>query len=160
MQAVGDDTRAPGGQRVVSAEAVEPTSNKITPTKLQVVRRNGSVVGFEDRKIAVAITQAFLAVSGGQGAASAKVREVVEAMTKNVVSALGRRNPTGGTVHIEDIQDQVELALMRQGEHEVARAYVVYREDRNRERARHSRSYGSRKRKEHSAGCNCSSRSG
>ena len=136
MQAVGDDTRAPGGQRIVSAEAVEPTSNKITPTKLQVVRRNGSVVGFEDRKIAVAITKAFLAVSGGQGAASAKVREVVEAMTKNVVSALGRRNPTGGTVHIEDIQDQVELALMRQGEHEVARAYVVYREDRNRERAR------------------------
>ena len=136
MQAVGDDTRAPGGQRVVSAEAVEPTSNKITPTKLQVVRRNGSVVGFEDRKIAVAITKAFLAVSGGQGAASAKVREVVEAMTKNVVAALGRRNPTGGTVHIEDIQDQVELALMRQGEHEVARAYVVYREDRNRERAR------------------------
>ena len=67
MQAVGDDTRAPGGQRVVSAEAVEPTSNKITPTKLQVVRRNGSVVVFEDRKIAVAITKAFLAVSGGQG---------------------------------------------------------------------------------------------
>ncbi len=136
MQAVGDDTRAPGSQRIVSAEAVEPTPNKITPTKLQVVRRNGSVVAFEDRKIAVAITKAFLAVSGGQGAASAKVREIVEAMTKNVVSALGRRNPTGGTVHIEDIQDQVELALMRQGEHEVARAYVVYREDRNRERAR------------------------
>ncbi len=136
MQAVGDDTRAPGSQRIVSTEAAEPPPNKITPTKLQVVRRNGSVVGFEDRKIAVAITKAFLAVSGGQGAASAKVREVVEAMTKNVVSALGRRNPTGGTVHIEDIQDQVELALMRQGEHEVARAYVVYREDRNRERAR------------------------
>ncbi len=136
MQAVGDDTRAPGSQRIVSTEAAEPPPNKITPTKLQVVRRNGSVVGFEDRKIAVAITKAFLAVSGGQGAASAKVREIVEAMTKNVVSALGRRNPTGGTVHIEDIQDQVELALMRQGEHEVARAYVVYREDRNRERAR------------------------
>jgi ribonucleoside-diphosphate reductase alpha chain len=136
MQAVGDDTRTLGGQRILSSEAVEPTSSKITPTKLQVVRRNGSVVVFEDRKIAVAITKAFLAVSGGQGAASAKVREIVEAMTKNVVSALGRRNPTGGTVHIEDIQDQVELALMRQGEHEVARAYVVYREDRNRERAR------------------------
>jgi ribonucleoside-diphosphate reductase alpha chain len=136
MQAVGDDTRTPGSQKIVAAEAVEATSNKITPTKLQVVRRNGSVVAFEDRKIAVAITKAFLAVSGGQGAASAKVREVVEVMTKNVVSALGRRNPTGGTVHIEDIQDQVELALMRQGEHEVARAYVVYREDRNRERAR------------------------
>lgn len=136
MQAVGDDIRAPRGQKIVSADAAESTSNKTTPSKLQVVRRNGSVVGFEDRKIAVAITKAFLAVSGGQGAASAKVREVVEAMTKNVVSALGRRNPTGGTVHIEDIQDQVELALMRQGEHEVARAYVVYREDRNRERAR------------------------
>ena len=102
----------------------------------KVIRRNGAVVGFEPAKIGVALTKAFIAVSGGQGAASARVREVVSSLTDNVVKALVRRHPGGGTVHIEDIQDQVELALMRSGEHEVARAYVLYREERNRERAR------------------------
>jgi ribonucleoside-diphosphate reductase alpha chain len=51
------------------------------------------------------------------------------------VRALLRSRPNGGTFHIEDIQDQVELALMRSGEHNVARAYVLYREKRNQERA-------------------------
>ncbi|HYF59128.1 MAG TPA: ATP cone domain-containing protein, partial [Burkholderiaceae bacterium] len=101
----------------------------------KVIRRNGSVVGFEPGKIAVAMTKAFLAVSGGQGAASARVRELVEQMTAMVVGALVRNKPAGGTFHIEDIQDQVELSLMRSGEHEVARAYVLYREKRSQERA-------------------------
>ncbi|HTE14203.1 MAG TPA: ATP cone domain-containing protein, partial [Burkholderiales bacterium] len=96
----------------------------------KVIRRNGAVVGFEPPKIAVAVTKAFIAVNGGQGAASARVREQVVQLTENVVSALMRRQPSGGTVHIEDIQDQVELALMRGGEHHVARAYVLYREER------------------------------
>ncbi|VCU69498.1 Ribonucleoside-diphosphate reductase 1 subunit alpha [Pigmentiphaga humi] len=101
----------------------------------KVIRRNGAVVGFEPGKISVALTKAFLAVNGGQGAASARVRELVEGLTKQVVHALVRRQPTGGTVHIEDIQDQVELALMRSGEHDVARAYVLYREKRAQQRA-------------------------
>jgi ribonucleoside-diphosphate reductase alpha chain len=101
----------------------------------RVIRRNGSVVGFEPGKIGVALTKAFIAVNGGQGAASARVREVVEKLTQEVVHALVRRQPAGGTFHIEDIQDQVELALMRSGEHEVARAYVLYRERRAAERA-------------------------
>ena len=101
----------------------------------KVIRRNGSVVGFEPGKIAVAMTKAFLAVSGGQGAASARVRELVEHQTQSVVGALMRNKPAGGTFHIEDIQDQVELALMRSGEHEVARSYVLYREKRSQERA-------------------------
>jgi ribonucleoside-diphosphate reductase alpha chain len=74
------------------------------------------------------VTKAFLAVNGGQGAASARVRELVEQLTQNVVRALVRSRPNGGTFHIEDMQDQVELALMRGGEHNVARAYVLYRE--------------------------------
>ncbi len=98
----------------------------------KVVRRNGSVVAFEPAKISIAMTKAFIAVNGGQGAASARVRELVEQMTANVVNALIRRQPLGGTLHIEDIQDQVELALMRSGEHDVARAYVLYREERAR----------------------------
>jgi ribonucleoside-diphosphate reductase alpha chain len=101
----------------------------------RIIRRNGAVVGFEPSKISIAVTKAFLAVNGGQGAASARVRELVEQLTANVVSALVRRQPAGGTFHIEDIQDQVELSLMRSGEHDVARAYVLYRAKRMEERA-------------------------
>ena len=104
-------------------------------SQYKVIRRNGAVVGFEPGKISVAVTKAFLAVNGGQGAASARVRELVVTMTEGVVSALVRRQPVGGTFHIEDIQDQVELSLMRSGEHEVARAYVLYREQRSKARA-------------------------
>ncbi|BDM83247.1 ribonucleoside-diphosphate reductase subunit alpha [Acaryochloris marina] len=100
----------------------------------KVIRRNGSVVGFEADKIAIAMTKAFLAVKGVQSGVSARVRELVATLTTNVVTALKRRQPTGGTFHIEDIQDQVELALMRSGEHDVARAYVLYREKRSQKR--------------------------
>jgi ribonucleoside-diphosphate reductase alpha chain len=101
----------------------------------KVIRRNGAVVGFEPGKISVAVTKAFLAVNGSQGAASARIRELVAGLTDAVVAALMRRQPQGGTLHIEDIQDQVELALMRSGEHDVARAYVLYREERAKLRA-------------------------
>jgi ribonucleoside-diphosphate reductase alpha chain len=101
----------------------------------KVIRRNGAVVGFEPAKIAVAMTKAFLAVNGSQGAASARIRELVAGLTEAAVGALMRRQPQGGTFHIEDIQDQVELALMRSGEHDVARAYVLYREERAKARA-------------------------
>ena len=101
-------------------------------SQYKIIRRNGSVVGFEPAKISIAMTKAFIAVNGGQGAASARVRELVARLTDDVVNALIRRQPSGGTFHIEDIQDQVELALMRSGEHDEARAYVLYREDRAR----------------------------
>src|ERR1044071_8426665 len=101
----------------------------------RIIRRNGALVAFEPSKIAVAMTKAFLAVNGGQGAASARIRELVEELTKSVVSALMRRQPAGGTFHIEDVQDQVELALMRSGEHDVARSYVLYREERSKARS-------------------------
>ncbi len=101
----------------------------------QIIRRNGAVVPFEPSKIAVAMMKAFLAVHGTQGAASASVREVVDSLTQNVVRALMRSRPGGGTFHIEDVQDQVELGLMRGGHHEIARAYVLYRERRTQERA-------------------------
>ncbi|WP_457424128.1 ribonucleoside-diphosphate reductase subunit alpha [Roseateles sp. P5_E7] len=101
----------------------------------QIIRRNGAVVSFEPSKIAVALMKAFLAVHGTSGAASASVRETVEQLTQNVVRALLRSRPSGGTFHIEDVQDQVELGLMRSSNHEVARAYVLYRERRTQERA-------------------------
>ena len=102
----------------------------------QIIRRNGAVVSFEPNKIAVAMMKAFLAVHGTQGAASASVREVVESLTQQVIRALVRSRPGGGTFHIEDVQDHVELGLMRGGHHEIARAYVLYREKRTQERAR------------------------
>ena len=101
----------------------------------QIIRRNGAVVPFEPAKITIASMKAFLAVHGAQGAASASVRETVEELTQNVVKALIRSRPGGGTFHIEDVQDQVELSLMRGSHHEVARAYVLYRERRTQERA-------------------------
>jgi ribonucleoside-diphosphate reductase alpha chain len=101
----------------------------------QIIRRNGAVVSFEPSKIAVALMKAFLAVHGTQGAASASVRETVDELTQTVVRALIRSRPGGGTFHIEDVQDHVELGLMRSGNHEVARAYVLYRERRSQERA-------------------------
>jgi len=100
----------------------------------QIIRRNGAVVPFEPSKIAIAMMKAFLAVHGTQGAASASVRETVDELTQGVVRALLRSRPGGGTFHIEDIQDQVELGLMRGSHHEVARAYVLYRERRSQER--------------------------
>ena len=101
----------------------------------QIIRRNGAVVPFEPNKIAVAMMKAFLAVHGTQGAASASVRETVDGLTQAVIRALMRSRPGGGTFHIEDVQDQVELGLMRGGHHEIARAYVLYREKRTQERA-------------------------
>ena len=100
-----------------------------------VVRRNGKLTGFTKNKIAVAMTKAFLAVEGGQAAASTRVHETVEKLTDMVVEALTRRQPDGGTFHIEDIQDQVELAMMRNGDQKIARAYVLYREQRANARA-------------------------
>jgi ribonucleoside-diphosphate reductase alpha chain len=111
-----------------------------TPSNLfsnyQIIRRNGAVVPFEPNKIAVAMMKAFLAVHGTQGAASASVRETVDGLTQAVMRAMMRSRPGGGTFHIEDVQDQVELGLMRGGHHEIARAYVLYREKRTQERAR------------------------
>ena len=108
----------------------------------KVIRRNGAVVAFEPSKIAIAVTKAFLAVNGGQSAASARVRELTAKLTDVVVAALMKRKPDGGAIHIEEIQDQVELALMRGGEHEVARAYVLYREKRSQERAHEKKEKG------------------
>ncbi|MBB5466283.1 ribonucleoside-diphosphate reductase alpha chain [Paraburkholderia sp. Clong3] len=126
---------SPTGQTFGQTQGAQALAPQANYADYKVIRRNGSVVSFEPSKIAIAVTKAFLAVNGGQGAASARVRELVEQLTLNVVRALVRSRPNGGTFHIEDIQDQVELALMRGGEHNVARAYVLYREKRNQVRA-------------------------
>jgi len=134
MQIAADVTTP---QSIPGATTLTGVSTAVQPafSQYKIIRRNGAVVGFEPGKISVAVTKAFLAVEGGQSAASARIRELVAALTDAVVSALVRRQPAGGTFHIEDVQDQVELALMRSGEHEAARAYVLYREKRAEVRA-------------------------
>ncbi|HMN94504.1 MAG TPA: ribonucleoside-diphosphate reductase subunit alpha, partial [Hydrogenophaga sp.] len=118
-----------------ASEAAHASPGTSVYAHYQIIRRNGAVVSFEPSKIAVAMMKAFLAVHGTQGAASASVRETVDELTQSVIRALMRSRPGGGTFHIEDVQDQVELGLMRSGYHEVARAYVLYRERRAQERA-------------------------
>ncbi|WP_438277118.1 ribonucleoside-diphosphate reductase subunit alpha [Nitrobacter sp.] len=115
-----------------SASAATPSSEPA----YQVIRRNGSVSPFDSAKIAVALTKAFLAVEGSSAAASRRVHDVVTELTGQIVASLTRRTDAGRTFHIEDIQDQAELALMRSEHHKVARAYVLYREERARERAK------------------------
>ncbi|MBU0811728.1 MAG: ribonucleoside-diphosphate reductase subunit alpha, partial [Gammaproteobacteria bacterium] len=106
------------------------------PGQLRVIKRNGTVVPYTDDKITVAITKAFLAVEGNSASASSRIHDTVARLTEQVTATFKRRMPSGGTIHIEEIQDQVELALMRSGEQKVARDYVIYRESRSQERKR------------------------
>ena len=113
----------------------EASLQATAPGKYRVIRRNRQLTPFDESKIRVAITKAFLAVEGGTAAASSRIHDVVDDLTRQTVHALTRSHPENGTFHIEDIQDHVELALMRGGHHKVARKYVLYREERARERA-------------------------
>ncbi len=126
---------APAGSQHSGSIALEATA----PGQLRVIKRNGTVVPYDESKIAVAMTKAFLAVEGGTAAASSRVHETVGNLTGQITTTFKRRMPSGGTVHIEDIQDQVELALMRAGEHKIARDYVLYREEHARRRAEQQR---------------------
>jgi len=125
-----------------AASAVPFVSSAETPVApdsgYAIIRRNGSVTPFDSSKIAVALTKAFLSVEGSTAAASRRVHETVSGLTEEIVSALTRRAESGRVFHIEEVQDQVELALMRGGHHKVARAYVLYREQRAAERAKAS----------------------
>ena len=107
----------------------------MAPGKMRVIKRNGKVVSFEEEKIKVAIMKAFLAVEGGSAAGSSRIHEEVDQMAQEIIKVFKRRMPSGGTIHIEEIQDQVELQLMRNEHHKVARTYVLYREARKNERA-------------------------
>ncbi|HUR89052.1 MAG TPA: ATP cone domain-containing protein, partial [Ramlibacter sp.] len=135
MQSVPSTASAADPAALFSAPATPPAATNPL-ANYQIIRRNGSVVPFEPNKIAVAMMKAFLAVHGTQGAASASVRETVDQLTQSVMRAMVRSRPGGGTFHIEDVQDAVELGLMRSGQHDVARAYVLYRERRAQERAK------------------------
>ena len=113
---------------------LEKETAAITPGQMRVIKRNGSVVPYDQEKIGIAITKAFLAVEGGAAAASTRIHNKVNELASAVTMTFSRRMPSGGTLHIEEIQDQVELELMRSEERTVARSYVLYREERTRVR--------------------------
>jgi ribonucleoside-diphosphate reductase alpha chain len=120
------------------AEAItisDPQLLEITqPGQLRVIRRNGGLARFDSDRIAVAMKKAFIAAEGDAASQSERVQSAVTNLTEIITQRLQRRWPSGGTVHIEAIQDLAELALMRAGEHAVARSYVIYREARRQER--------------------------
>lgn len=99
------------------------------PGLLKTIKRNGKVVAYDENKIKVAITKAFIAEEGASAAASNRIHQQIDEITHQVTQTFKRRLPTGGMLHIEDIQDQVELVLMRNSHYKVARAYVLYREE-------------------------------
>lgn len=125
-------------------EILEPIKEKLHPSQIELastepgliktIKRNGKVVKYDIEKIKIAITKAFIAVEGSQAASSDRIHEQINELTRQIDQVFQRRLPSGGTIHIEDIQDQVELALMRNSQYKVARAYVLYREERRRAR--------------------------
>lgn len=127
---------APAGMQ--DANMTSSAINVTAPGQLRVIKRNGTVVPYTDDKISVAMTKAFLAVEGGTAAASSRIHETVANLAEQITSTFKRRMPSGGTIHIEEIQDQVELTLMRTGEHKVARDYVIYRTERAKLRSKQS----------------------
>ncbi|RMR02089.1 Ribonucleoside-diphosphate reductase [Pseudomonas syringae pv. tagetis] len=130
-----DTTRENSPTGAPQASQTPQDLSATAPGQLRVIKRNGTVVPYMDDKITVAITKAFLAVEGGNAAASSRIHDTVARLTEQVSATFKRRMPSGGTIHIEEIQDQVELALMRAGEQKVARDYVIYRDSRAKERA-------------------------
>lgn len=121
----------------------EPTINQgqdigiiTTPGTLKIIKRNRNVVPFDATKIKVAITKAYIAVEGSNAVASNRIRDQIEILTDQIINVFMRRFPSGGTINIEEVQDQVELALMRNSQNKIARAYVLYREERRKERDR------------------------
>ncbi len=113
----------------------QDTTSNAALNNLQVMKRNGDLVACDPSKISVAMSKAFIAVEGDSAQNSSRIHELVDSFTKNIIETFQRRMPAGGVIHIEDIQDQVELVLMRSGEQKVARAYVLYREEHSRLRS-------------------------
>jgi len=119
---------------------LDPALDATRYAQYRAIKRNGKSVPFDPQRIAVALTKAFMAMEGKAGGAQtqqvpARIHNTVNELTRRVILALSRRLEFNGTVHIEDIQDQVELELMRAGEHKIARDYVLYREQHAQQRA-------------------------
>lgn len=124
-----DTNQQHSSEAAIVSSTIDPKALK--PGQLYVMRRdNRTLVPFNADKITIAITKAYLKVEGGNAAASTRVHEAVEELTDQVTKAVSRYLNIDGFVRVEEVQDQVELALMRNGLHKVAREYILYREKR------------------------------
>ncbi|RBP48793.1 ribonucleoside-diphosphate reductase subunit alpha [Arenicella xantha] len=137
MQTSAQLQRSSTAQTVINQSSASTDNYNYQPqeSRYQVIRRNGDVTPFDQAKIVIAMTKAFLAVEGEDAAGSSRIHDIVNALATNVFNALVRHMPESGVTHIENIQDQVELALMRAGEHKVSQAYVIYRAEQQKKRA-------------------------
>lgn len=94
-----------------------------------ITKRSGEVVSFKRDRIERAIEKAYTATLGSSD--SKAISSIVDAVLINVEVTFGDRTP-----HVEEIQNIVERELVNKGHFDVARAYILYREERNKERAR------------------------
>ncbi len=97
-----------------------------------VIKREGTEVSFDAERIRLAITKCFLdrEVFGPSMAESDVLHTLVVQLSNSVIEAMAtdKRWAISARVAVEDVQDQVELALMREGQHAAARSYVHYRD--------------------------------
>ena len=99
----------------------------MTSTITHIVKRTGSVVPFNPQRITNAIYRAAVAVGG-------RDRSIAEGLTRQVVEILEEQTPPGEAPTVEEIQDIVEKVLIENGHAKVAKAYILYREERARRR--------------------------
>jgi uridine kinase len=93
----------------------------------QVTKRDGRVVPFTQERITNAIYRAAVAVGG-------RDRQTSQKLSDQVVAMLDERFDGDGIPNVEEIQDIVEKVLIENGHARVAKAYILYRDERNRRR--------------------------
>ncbi len=93
----------------------------------QVVKRTGAIVPFNQDRITNAIYRAAVAVGG-------RDRSIAQKLSDQVVAMLEEITPPGHIPTIEEIQDVVEKVLIENGHAKTAKAYILYRNERARQR--------------------------
>ncbi len=88
--------------------------------KMQVIKRDGNIVDFDQSKIEIAIGKANKEVKPSLRASKEDIKEIV-----NYINELDKKR-----ILVEDIQDIIEEKLMEQGHYELAKKYIVYRYNR------------------------------
>ncbi|MDP2654158.1 MAG: ribonucleoside-diphosphate reductase subunit alpha [Candidatus Omnitrophota bacterium] len=96
------------------------------------IKRDGRVVSFKPEKITMAIAKALRAHNGGDW--TEPLVQKSQDLTEMVLADIRKQWPEGKAIHIEEIQDLVEKNLMAGGLHDVAKRYILYREDRAKSR--------------------------
>lgn len=112
------------------SEMTTATPSPEAPPTLRVRKRNGDFVAFDGDRIRLAIEKAWLAEYGVPAASElpSVSHGKIAALAQAVIRWANERAADGAAPAVEQIQDEVEKALMTSGEHKIARRYVLYRE--------------------------------